>query len=250
MILALPARAKLNLTLAVTGLLPDGRHQLQTRFQAVDLHDLIEVRPAAVTSLEVHGEAPSGEANLVLKALRSLEEAAGRQLPAAIRLHKRIPAGAGLGGGSSDAAATLRALKVVHGLDVDLLPPAWRLGADVPFFLCGGAADAEGVGERLSPVAPVAGWFAIAWPGFEISTAAVYAAYDREGGAGGNHLERAAHAVEPRLAAFRSRLGDGWQMTGSGAAYFRHVPSREVAQRAIAGLDCWTAVARPLASWC
>lgn len=250
MTLALPARAKINLTLAVTGRLPDGRHALATRFQAIALHDLLEASTAAETSLEVVGDAPTGADNLVLEAHRALEAVAGRHLPTSFRLHKRIPPGAGLGGGSSDAAAALRALTVLHALDVDLLPVARGLGADVAFFLCGGAADATGAGDELRPSSPAEGWFALAWPGLAVSTAAVYAEYDRIGGEGANHLERAAHAVEPRLAAFRARLGEGWRMTGSGAAYFRPAPTRQAALAAVASLDTWTCVTRPVAGRC
>ena len=108
MILALPARAKLNLTLAVTGVRTDRFHEVDTVLQAIDLHDLLEAEPAAETSLEVEGDAPKGPDNLVLKAHAALEQIAGRLLPTRFRLHKRIPAGAGLGGGSSDAATGLR----------------------------------------------------------------------------------------------------------------------------------------------
>lgn len=185
----------------------------------------------------------------MLRAARALEAAAGRALPARLRLWKRIPAGAGLGGGSSDAAATLRALCALHGLRTDLAPVARGLGSDVPFFLAGGAADATGAGDVLAPAPVSRAWFAIAWPGWEVSTAAVYARYDRVGGEGGNHLERAALEVEPRLAGFRERLGAGWSLTGSGSAFFRPAASETEARAALAGLDCWTAVARSVGRW-
>jgi len=249
-ILALPARAKVNLVLSVTGRLPDGRHALATRFQALSLHDLLEAEAAAATSIEVVGEAPAGPDNLVLRAHAAVESSAGRSLPTRFRLHKRIPAGAGLGGGSADAAAALRAMNALHGLNLDLHPIARALGADVAFFLCGGAADASGAGDVLAPAAVAGGWFAIAWPGFSVSTAAVYAEYDRVGGDGPNELERAAQAVEPRLAAFRERLGEDWQMTGSGAAYFRRAGTLEAAEQAAAGVEGWTCVTRPVGGWC
>jgi 4-diphosphocytidyl-2-C-methyl-D-erythritol kinase len=249
-ILALPARAKLNLTLRVTGSLPDGRHALATRFQALDLHDLLELEPAAQTSLRVDGQAPTDEDNLVLKALRALETVAGRALPTAIRLHKRIPAGAGLGGGSSDAAAALRGLSAVHRLDIDLGPVGRGLGADVCFFLRGGAADATGAGDELAGAPRARGWFAIAWPGFGASTRAVYEAFDRIGpGDGPNQLEAAALEVEPRLRPFRDQLGPGWQLTGSGSAYFRPAPTRQEALEAIQGVAAWTCVTRPVGAW-
>lgn len=250
MILALPARAKINTRLAVTGVLPDGRHQLSTEFVSISLSDLLEVEPAEAPSLEVHGLLPPPGENLVERARAELEAASGRPLPSRVRLHKRIPPGSGLGGGSSDAATALRAFASLYGLEIDLFAVAARLGADVPFLLCGGAAEAGGAGEVLSPLPLPGGWFALAWPGFGVSTAAVYAAYDRVGGEGQNHLRQAAEAVEPRLAAFAAHLGQDWQMTGSGSAFFKHCESRSEAEASVAGLGCWTAVARPLARWC
>jgi 4-diphosphocytidyl-2-C-methyl-D-erythritol kinase len=245
--LALPAHAKLNLHLRVVGVRPDGHHDLETRFQSISLHDLLLVDSAPETSLE--GGFPN---DLVLKAASALSEAAGRPLPARFRLVKRIPVGAGLGGGSSDAAAALRALSRMHGLSVDLRPVAAAVGADVPFFLVGGAVDGSGRGERLEPVRGACGWFSLAWPGFAVSTADVFRAWDGVGGDGDNELARAASCTEPRLAAFAERLrrtGDGWRMTGAGSAFFRPAASHREAAAAVDALDCWTAVARPVAAW-
>lgn len=243
--LVLPAHAKLNLHLAVLGVRPDGYHEVRTRLQAISLHDLVLAERASVASLE-----GGHEDDLVLRAQRALETAAGRPLPARFRLVKRVPAGAGMGGGSSDAAAALRALRRLYGLDSDLGPIAAGLGADVAFFLAGGAALACGRGERLVPQATAGGWFALAWPGFPVSTAAVYARWDLVGGEGENELARAALAVEPRLAEFAAMLGEGWRMTGSGSAFFLACATRDEARRAVAGLrDCWTAVARPVPRW-
>ena len=242
--LALPAHAKLNLDLAVLGLRPDGYHELRTRFQAISLHDLLLIEPAAATSLE--GGFPD---DLVLRAQRVLERAAGRPLPARFRLVKRIPAGAGLAGGSADAAAALRGLARLHGLDVDLAPLAAELGADVPFLISGGAAVAGGRGELLAPAAIDTGWYVIAWPGFPTSTPAIFRRWDEVGGDGANELTRAAFDVEPKLAEFASMLGQGWRMTGSGAAFFRPAATRGAAEAAAARLDCWTALARPVGAW-
>lgn len=243
---AVPAHAKLNLDLAVLGRRPDGQHEIRTRFQAISLHDLLVVEPAGVTHLE------GGVADdLVLRAQRALAEAAGRELPARLRLVKRIPVGAGLGGGSADAAAALRGLSRVHGLSCDLRPIAARLGADVPFLLYGGAAVGTGLGERLQPVLPDTGWYALAWPGFPVSTADVYRRWDEVGGGGVNHLLRAALAVEPRLAEFADMLGPGWHLTGSGAAFFRRCRTRAEAESAVTAGPAagWTAVARPVGPW-
>lgn len=248
--LALPARAKLNTSLEVRGRLPDGRHELRTEFVAISLSDLVELETSAVSELTLSGlPLPAGE-NLVEKARAELEAAAGRRLPARIRVHKRIPPGAGLGGGSSDAATAMRGLVRLHGLELELEPVARRVGADVAFFLCGGSAGAGGAGDDLEPSVLPKGCYALAWPGYGVSTAAVYEAYDRLGGGGRNHLRRAAEAVEPRLAGFAAELGAGWEMTGSGSAFFRHRASEADARAAVSGLGCWTAVARPVGRWC
>lgn len=246
--IALPAHAKLNLDLRVIGRRPDGRHEVATRIQALALHDLLLVEPATATSLA----GGFGTSDLVITAQRRLEGLTGRPLPARFRLVKRIPAGAGLGGGSSDGAATLRALARLYGLSIgpaELAAIAAEVGTDVPFFLRGGAADGRGAGERLAPAPLARGWFALAWPGFGISTVDVYAAWDRVGGDGANQLLQAAAAVEPRLGGFAARLGEGWLMTGSGSAFFRHCADRAEAELAAAGLDCWTAVTRPVPPW-
>ena len=248
--LVLPAYAKLNLELLVKGALPDGRHELDTVFQSVSLHDLLEVAPSGRTELGVEGEAPAGQENLVLRAAAALEEACGRPLPARFRLLKRIPAGSGLGGGSSDAAAALRGLRRLFELDVDLQPVAAAIGADVPFCLRGGRAAATGAGDLLSALpAGDLTWYALAWPGYGISTAEVYRRWDEVGGGGRNHLQAAACAVEPRLAGFASRLGEGWVMTGSGSAFFKEFRTRPEAVAAVAGLDCWAEVAWAVPAW-
>lgn len=231
---ATTARAKLNLELRVLGLLPDGRHQVETVLQAISLGDLVEVEPAPESSIEVFGlPAPAGSENLAVRAAETL----GR--PARLRLWKRVPSGAGLGGGSADAAAVLRLL----GTPAEAAAAAPTLGADVPFLLRGGSALATGAGEALLPLPDLDSWFAIAWPGYGVSTAAVYAAWDAVGGDGLNQLTRAAFAVEPRLAEFAQSLGDAWRMTGSGSAFFCECASREEAEAAIEGFGCWTAVA-------
>ncbi len=242
--LALPARAKLNLDLEVFGRRKDGYHDIRTTFQEIDLHDLLEFEPARESTFTFEGFNVDGRENSVLAAQRALELAAGRPLPTRIHLHKRIPPGSGLGGASSDAATTLKALTAMHALEVDLAVIARELGADVPFFLIGGRAHGEGRGERLTPTPSAGEWFAIAWPGIELKTADVYRAWDDVQGRPPNHLQRAAEHVEPRVEAFARRLGPAWQMTGSGSAFFKVAETDQDARNAIAGLDCWTAVTR------
>ena len=152
----LRAPAKLNLTLEVLGGRPDGYHEVRTVLQAVELADRLELEEAEVVSLE---EAPSGavpvDGNLVLEAAELLRREVGVQAGARIRLTKRIPVSAGLGGGSSDAAATLLGLRRLWGLDLTeghLLDIASRLGSDVPFFIRGGTAVGVGRGQELTPL--------------------------------------------------------------------------------------------------
>ncbi len=250
MIVALAARAKLNLDLAVLGRRADGFHDIRTRMQAVALHDLLEVAPSSTTTLAIDGfDTPTGGDNLVLRAHAEVERATRRTLPTQFKLHKRIPPGSGLGGASSDAAATLRGMAALHTLRIDVDQVAAEIGADVPFFLAGGAALAEGRGDRLTPLPTEASWFAIAWPGIELKTAAVYRAWDELTGEPPNELRKAACKVDHRLEDFAMRLGQGWQMTGSGSAFFRPCANSNAARKATETLDCWTAVTYAVGPW-
>jgi 4-diphosphocytidyl-2-C-methyl-D-erythritol kinase len=247
--LALPARAKLNLELEVLGRNVDGFHDIRTIFQAIDLQDTLELEPAARTTFASDGFEVDASDNSVLKAHRLLEERAGRALPMRFHLHKRIPPGSGLGGASSDAAATLRGMTAIHTLDVDLATLAREVGADVPFFLHGGRANAEGRGERIQPLPDEDAWFALAWPSIELATSAVYRAWDEVKGEGSNHLRRAAEKVEPRLGEFARALGPAWEMTGSGSAFFLRVASEREGRKAVERLDCWSTVTRAAGRW-
>jgi len=248
--IALPARAKLNLDLMVTGRRSDGLHELRTRMQAVELHDLLEVQTAEATELVLSGlPIPDDKPNTILAAHAALELASGRKLPSRFRLEKRIPPGSGMGGASSDAAAALRAMVALYRLTVDIAPIAAHIGSDVSFFLGGGAALVEGAGEKVTRVPVEERWFAIAWPGFEVSTTAVYRAWDDVGGDGPNQLRRAAARVDERVDEFAGRLGARWQMTGSGSAFFMSCGSREQAEGATRKLECWTAVTRATRAW-
>ncbi len=250
MTIALPARAKLNLELAVVGRRPDGLHELRSHVQAVELHDLLEADRADETTLAITGlEVRSEARNSVLAAHQALEESVHQTLPTRFRLHKRIPPGSGLGGASSDAAAALRALVSIHRLQVDLAAVAPGVGADVTFFLRGGAALVEGAGESAFPVPVAPSWFVIAWPGVELSTAQVYRAWDEVGGDGPNQLRRAAGHVDSRVDEFAARLGHGWRMTGSGSAFFRASADREAADAMASALDCWTAITHTADAW-
>jgi 4-diphosphocytidyl-2-C-methyl-D-erythritol kinase len=211
------APAKLTLSLRVTGTRPDGYHLIDAEMVSLDLAD--ELTFAEGDGLEVVGATglpvPADDDNLVRRALRVV----GRT--AQVRLVKRIPAGAGLGGGSADAAAVLR------WAGVDDVALAASLGADVPFCLVGGRARVTGIGDGLEALPLVDRTFTLLTPPFGVSTPAVYRAWDELGGPtadGPNDLEPAALVVEPRLAEWRDRLGAATGATpvlaGSGSTWF------------------------------
>jgi 4-diphosphocytidyl-2-C-methyl-D-erythritol kinase len=245
--LALPARAKLNLDLLVVRRAGDGFHELQTTFQEIELHDLLLIERSPQTGLTIEGMEVATKGNSVLAAHEAIEQATGRKVNAKFHLYKRIPPGSGMGGASSDAAAALKGMKALFDLDLDLVPIARRLGSDVPFFVTGGRAKAVGRGEQLTRQ-PASGnrWFAIAWPGIELRTADVYRAWDQVKGESPNDLRRAAEYVEPKVKEFAKKLGEGWQMTGSGSAFFKLAATEQEATAAIQDLDCWTAATRAI----
>jgi 4-diphosphocytidyl-2-C-methyl-D-erythritol kinase len=211
------APAKLTLSLRITGVRPDGYHLLDAEMVTIDLAD--ELTFADGDGLEIAGpravDTPHDDSNLVRRALRSV----GRT--AHVTLTKHIPAGAGLGGGSADAAAVLRWSGCT---DVAV---AARLGADVPFCVQGGHARVRGAGEVVEPLTLVDATYTLLTPPLRCATAAIYAAWDSLDGPaadGPNDLEPAALAVEPGLAAWRDRLGDATGITpvlaGSGSTWF------------------------------
>jgi 4-diphosphocytidyl-2-C-methyl-D-erythritol kinase len=215
------ARAKLTLSLRVTGLRDDGYHLIDSEMVTIDLADRLTFSAGdglTVSGLGAGGAVTAGPENLVRRALA----AAGRV--AAVHLEKRIPAGGGLGGGSADAAAVLRWAGVT---DKDV---AARLGADVPFCLVGGRARVRGVGEQVDPLPfeEVQGRaYTLFVPPVHVPTVEVYRAWDRLGGPtgdNGNDLEPAALAVAPELAGWRDRLGEATgeipRLAGSGATWF------------------------------
>lgn len=213
----LTAPAKLTWSLRITGVRDDGMHLIDAEMVSLDLCDTLVVSEGH--GLVVRGASglpvESDDDNLVSRALRMV----GRT--AHVDLTKRIPAGGGLGGGSSDAAAILR----WAGYDDPV--GAASLGADVAFCLVGGRARVSGIGEVVEPLPFVERVVTLLTPPFGCSTPAVYRAWDEMGGPtahGPNDLEAAALRVEPRLAAWRDRLGDATGLTpvlaGSGSTWF------------------------------
>ncbi|MFN2632470.1 MAG: 4-(cytidine 5'-diphospho)-2-C-methyl-D-erythritol kinase [Thermoanaerobaculia bacterium] len=179
------APAKINRELRVGGRRPDGFHELLSRFASIDLCDELEVESSDGLDFSITGRpVPAGKDNLVLRAARALSEATGVLPRAKIRLHKRIPVGAGLGGGSSDAAAALRLLRALWAPDLPeahLRAIAPALGSDVPYFFTGGEADVSGRGEHVEarPDEPLAELLLLI-PPFALSTAEVFAEHARQ----------------------------------------------------------------------
>lgn len=212
-----PAPAKLTCWLRVTGTRTDGYHEIDAEMVTLDLADELTFNEG--DHLEVVGATglavSNGDDNLVRRALAAVHRRAD------VRLVKRIPAGAGLGGGSADAAAVLRWAGCVD------LAVAASLGADVPFCLVGGRARVGGVGDVVTPLPPVRRSYTLLVPPFGVATAEVYRAWDRLGGPTGqspNDLEPAALHVAPALAEWRDRLGDATGiapvLAGSGSTWF------------------------------
>ena len=186
----LRAFAKVNYALEVLGIRPDGYHEISTVLQSISLADEVEIERAErgfelVVEPEGAGIGPLEE-NTVYKAWVRLREASGEELPVRLKLRKEIPAGAGLGGGSADAAATLVGLSELFGLgfgDAELREVGLRVGVDVAFCVGGGTALGEGIGEVLSLLpAPPPHYLVIAKPAVGAETARIYRAYDERSG--------------------------------------------------------------------
>jgi 4-diphosphocytidyl-2-C-methyl-D-erythritol kinase len=237
--LALEAFAKVNRRLVVLGKRQDGYHELDTIFQTIDLADRLTLVPAPDLTLSLDDpRLTAGEDNLVLRAARALQKAAGVSKGAALRLEKRIPWGAGLGGGSADAAAALLGLAALWELPVTpeaLQPVAVAVGSDVAFFLHGGRARGTGRGETIEPLpdAPDES-LVLLFPSFGMATPEVYRALEAPplGGrsASGaaapdrNDLEVAAERLRPELRVLREALLSAGaisaRLSGSGSTVF------------------------------
>jgi 4-diphosphocytidyl-2-C-methyl-D-erythritol kinase len=176
-----PAPAKLNLFLHVTGRRSDGYHQLQTVFQLLDWGDELEIKVSADGRVErLAGPKDIAPAeDLSVRAALALQAACGVRQGAQIKVRKRIPVGGGLGGGSSDAATVLRVLNLLWGTQLsqaELAALGLQLGSDVPIFVHGSSAWAEGRGEELTPIELPAAWYLIVWPRVAVSTAGIFQA--------------------------------------------------------------------------
>ncbi len=270
-----PAPAKLNLFLHITGRRADGYHLLQSVFMLIDWHDTLhfERRPDARLSREDLGPALPAD-DLVLRAARALQRATGCPQGAHIQVHKRVPAEAGMGGGSSDAATCLLALNRLWRLGLpreELETIGLVLGADVPFFLRGRTAWVEGIGERISPVAVPAGRFVVVKPARGLATRDIFAhpglKRDHDAatisgfaanpfGFGCNDLEPVARQLCSEVDEALRWLGAQGlrgRMTGSGSAVFAPLaPGQALVAQAPAGWqvrECGNLEVHPLVGW-
>lgn len=276
--ISLLSHAKINLALDVGQQRPDGFHDIHTVFLALDLADRIHLEatdhPGII--LEVQGQAPGGAQNLAWQAAELILQATGFPGGLRISLEKRIPLQAGLGGGSSNAAAVLLGAAKLLGYKTDLAPMALRLGSDAPFFLLGGAAEGRGRGEALTalPELPPMS-FLLVHPGTGVSTAQAYKRLDevqrrKERGwaircieaikAGdrqrlveslGNDFEQVVLKDYPEIDDLKKRLlnsgAEAALLSGSGSCVFGVFPDREQAVRAAENFDgLWYAVAHPV----
>jgi 4-diphosphocytidyl-2-C-methyl-D-erythritol kinase len=258
-----PAPAKLNLFLRVTGRRPDGYHELQTLFQLLDLCDSIGITLTDDGRIE-RSAGPADvlpENDLTVRAARALQAATGVRLGASLRVIKRIPSGGGLGGGSSDAATALLALNQLWGTHLPLETLAelgLALGADVPLFVYGSSAWAEGLGERLTPVELPERWFLILHPGVAVATREVFQAPELtrnsprltmraalEPGSNRNDCEAVVRARFPEVARAFEWL-ERWalaRLTGTGSCLFAEFASAADAERIAARVpDHWRSI--------
>lgn len=259
-----PAPAKINLFLHVTGRRADGYHLLQTAFQLVDLADAVAVTVRGDGRLVREGDVAGvpESSDLCLRAAAALKAATGCPLGCTIGLRKRIPIGAGLGGGSSDAATVLHALNVLWDTRLptpELARIGLSLGADVPLFVNGHSAFAEGIGEALVPMALGAAWYVLLFPGIMVPTAAIFGDEHLtrntpgitipsliQGAPTHNDLEVVATRLYPGIGAALDWLrpfGDA-RMSGSGSSVFVRVESRVAGEAIVARVpEGWRA-------WC
>ena len=252
-----PAPAKLNLFLRIPGRRADGYHLLQTVFRLLDWGDEVSLRPRADGRVVRLGESAAGVApadDLMVRAASLLKKEANCTEGVDIRVEKCIPVGGGFGGGSSDAATVLVALDRVWGSDLGpdrLAALGLQLGADVPVFVRGRNAWAEGVGEQLTPLELPPAWYLLVDPGVHVKTAELFRAAELTRDAApatisdfvsgvplGNAFEPVLRGREPAIEAVfaaLSRVGTP-HLTGSGSGCFVEFATREAAEAALAGL--------------
>lgn len=250
-----PAPAKLNLFLHITGRRDDGYHNLQTAFQFLDYGDELqfEVTDSSEIRLNTPVAGVADDDNLIVRAARLLQSHTGCQQGAVIYVDKRLPMGGGLGGGSSNAATTLVALNYLWQTAVcneDLAQLGVQLGADVPIFVAGFAAWAEGVGDKLTPINPAEPWFAVIMPDCQVPTAEIFSSTELTrdcepitisrflSGEGRNVCERVVKKHYPAVANALNWLAQYAppRMTGTGACIFAGFDNQQQAQQVVENL--------------
>lgn len=273
--LCVPAPAKINLFLHIVGRRPDGYHLLQTAFRMLDWGDEITLQRRDDGLILRTSDVPGvpAESDLVVRAARALQAASGSRFGADIGVLKRIPMGGGLGGGSSDAASVLLALNRLWGCGLSrqaLQDLGLKLGADVPFFIFGETAFAEGVGEALRPLAVPPAWYVVVAPPVSVPTAEIFSAKEltrdteiliMQGFAAHktrNDMQAVVCVKYPEVAEsleWLSQYGDA-RMSGSGACLFAPFgtegQARQVAASAPSGWKVWVARGldrHPLKDW-
>lgn len=254
--LVLPAPAKLNLWLHITGRRADGYHELETVFQFLDHGDELSyaLRDDGQICLHSDIQGVPHDSNLIVRAARLLQAQSGTTLGADIWLHKVLPMGGGIGGGSSDAATTLLGLAHLWQLDWDedrLAALGLALGADVPVFVRGHAAFAQGVGEQLTPVDPAEPWYVVLVPQVSVSTAEIFSHPELTRDSlplkmrpvpEGNSRNDCQPVVEQRYPEVRNALNSlckytEARMTGTGSCVFGAFPSKAEADKVLALLS-------------
>ncbi|OZB38490.1 MAG: 4-(cytidine 5'-diphospho)-2-C-methyl-D-erythritol kinase [Alishewanella sp. 34-51-39] len=265
MTLTLPAVAKLNLFLHITGRRPDGYHNLQTLFQMLDTGDVLHFTPNESGKINLSCDIAelAGQDNLIYRAAMLLKPLASTNAGCQIRLEKHLPMGGGLGGGSSDAATTLHALNLLWQLQLttaELAALGLKLGADVPVFVHGQTAFAEGVGEHLQPVSLPEKTYLVVTPACHISTAAIFQHPDLKrdtpkismtellSSPWQNDCQPLVERLYPIVAITLQWLLEyaPCRMTGTGASVFAEFPDAASAQHALANLpaNCRGFIAR------
>ncbi|HDY85525.1 hypothetical protein LCGC14_0631040 [marine sediment metagenome] len=242
--------AKLNLFLHITGRRSDGYHELQTAFQFLDYGDTLSFEPTVTPNIELLTpiEGVEHDNNLIVRAAKALQHHTGTTQGAYISLDKRLPMGGGLGGGSSNAATTLVALNQLWNCQLsndELAAIGLKLGADVPVFIHGNAAWAEGVGEKLTPISPPEPWYVVIVPACHVSTSEIFSTTqltrDCEpitisrflSGEGRNVCEDVVKNHYPAVSeslSWLSQYGKA-RMTGTGACVFVDVSNQQQAQK-------------------
>lgn len=246
------APAKLNLMLRVVGRRPDGYHLLQTVFQFLAQADRIRYQIRSDGEIHCRPRIPgvSDDDNLAILAARLLQRQGGTHLGADIEIEKQLPMGGGLGGGSSNAATTLLVLNRLWNLNLDertLAELGLQLGADVPVFVMGRAAWAEGVGEKLCFIEPAESWYLVLAPACHVSTAEIFCdsqltrdakaitIRDFSAGQNANTCQALVARRYPEVGkalSWLNQFGEG-RLTGTGASIFAAFPSRELAEKVL-----------------